>query len=125
MAKQNARKVDAIKGFVARFGQGHKKMAKQAQSRMKLLAKLQEEATEVDFDDPYLKLDFPSPALLPPPCISVIDGAFGYDESRTLYSGLHFGLDCDSRVAIVGPNGEGKSTFLMLMTGDLEPSEGT
>lgn len=100
-------------------------MARQAQSRMKLLARIQNEATEVDYDDPYLKLDFPSAPELPPPCISVIDAAFGYHEDRPpLYTKLNFGIDCDSRVAIVGPNGAGKSTFLKLLDGTLEPKEG-
>eukprot|EP00927_Polykrikos_kofoidii_P074107 TRINITY_DN7006_c0_g2_i1.p1 TRINITY_DN7006_c0_g2~~TRINITY_DN7006_c0_g2_i1.p1 ORF type:complete len:624 (-),score=139.64 TRINITY_DN7006_c0_g2_i1:120-1991(-) len=119
------RRVAHLKQFIARFGRGHKKMARQAQSRMKMLDKMQEEAVEVDFDDPYLKLDFPSAPELPPPCISVIDAAFGYTEERTLYKDLNFGVDCDSRVAIVGPNGAGKSTFLKLLDGGLVPTEGS
>eukprot|EP00929_Paragymnodinium_shiwhaense_P123931 TRINITY_DN984_c0_g2_i1.p1 TRINITY_DN984_c0_g2~~TRINITY_DN984_c0_g2_i1.p1 ORF type:complete len:623 (+),score=208.93 TRINITY_DN984_c0_g2_i1:136-2004(+) len=119
------RKAGALKEFIARFGRGHKKMAKQAQSRMKMLTKLQEEAVDVDFDDPYLKLDFPSAANLPPPCISVIDASFGYTEDRILYKDLNFGVDCDSRVAIVGPNGAGKSTFLKLLDGSLLPVDGS
>ncbi|CAE8602632.1 unnamed protein product, partial [Polarella glacialis] len=114
-----------LKQFIARFGQGHKKMAKQAQSRMKMLGKLQDEAVSVDFDDPYLQLDFPAAPHLPPPCISVIDAAFGYSEDRVLYTGCDFGIDCDSRVAIVGPNGAGKSTFLKLLDGSLQPTEGS
>jgi len=124
IAQQQERKVGHLKQFIARFGRGHKKMAKQAQSRMKMLAKLQEEAVDVDFDDPYLQLDFPSAAELPPPCISVIDAAFGYTEDRILYENLNFGVDCDSRIAIVGPNGAGKSTFLKLLDGSLQPTEG-
>ena len=46
-AKQNDRRVGHLKQFIQRFGQGHKKMAKQAQARMKMLAKLQEEPCEV------------------------------------------------------------------------------
>jgi len=99
-------------------------MARQAQSRMKMLNRLQDEPVEVDYDDPYLKLDFPSATRLPPPCISVQGAAFGYEEGRTLYKGLDFGLDMDSRVAIVGPNGAGKSTFLHLLTGKIIPTEG-
>eukprot|EP00928_Gymnodinium_smaydae_P026861 TRINITY_DN2095_c0_g1_i1.p1 TRINITY_DN2095_c0_g1~~TRINITY_DN2095_c0_g1_i1.p1 ORF type:complete len:619 (+),score=147.85 TRINITY_DN2095_c0_g1_i1:101-1957(+) len=123
-AAMQGRKADSLKQFIARFGRGHKKMARQAQSRMKMLTKLQEEAVEVDYDDPYLKLDFPSASPLPPPCISVIDAAFGYTEDRILYKDLNFGIDCDSRVAIVGPNGAGKSTFLKLLDGSLQPVEG-
>jgi len=113
-----------LKQFIARFGQGAKNTCKQAQCRMKMLTKLQGEAVEVDFDDPYLKLDFPSAAELPPPCISVMEAAFGYTPDRILYKDLNFGIDCDSRVAIVGPNGAGKSTFLKLLDGSLVPSEG-
>jgi len=103
-AKQNDRRVSHLKQFIQRFGQGHKKMAKQAQARMKMLQKLQDEPCEVDFDDPYLKLDFPSATTLPPPCISVNNVAFGYEEGKTLYRNCDFGLDCESRVAIVGPS---------------------
>jgi ATPase subunit of ABC transporter with duplicated ATPase domains len=56
-------------------------MAKQAQSRMKQLAKLQEEEVEVDMDDPYLRLEFPAAPELPPPCISVQNAAFKYPGS--------------------------------------------
>jgi len=124
VATQQQRKVAHLKQFIARFGQGHKKMAKQAQSRMKMLGKLQEEAVAVDLDDPYLQLDFPAASHLPPPCISVIDASFGYTEERILYKDLNFGIDCDSRVAIVGPNGAGKSTFLKLLDGSLQPVDG-
>mmetsp|Transcript_10800 Transcript_10800/g.20530 ORF Transcript_10800/g.20530 Transcript_10800/m.20530 type:complete len:455 (-) Transcript_10800:329-1693(-) len=122
--KQQDARAGHLKQFIARFGQGHKKMAKQAQSRMKMLGRLQEEAVEVDFDDPYLRLDFPSATSLPPPCISVTNVSFEYEPGKTLYKGLDFGLDMDSRVAIVGPNGAGKSTFLHLMEGKIVPTEG-
>jgi len=113
-----------LKNFIQKFGQGHKKMVKQAQCRMKMLAKLQEEKVDVDFDDPYLRLNFPSATPLPPPCISVMNVSFGYEGYQTLYEGLDFGLDMDSRVAIVGPNGAGKSTFLKLLEGDILPTKG-
>lgn len=124
MAAQQERKVSHLKQFIARFGHGHKKMAKQAQSRMKMLDKMQAEAVAVDLDDPYLKLDFPSGSQLPPPCISVIDASFGYTEDRILYDNMNFGVDMDSRVAIVGPNGAGKSTFLKLLDHNLAPLAG-
>lgn len=124
-ASQQQRKVDHLKDFIARFGQGHKKMAAQAQSRMKLLKKIEGEAVEVDYDDPYLQLEFPSCPPLPPPCISVINASFGYDETRILYEDLNFGVDCDSRVCLIGPNGAGKSTFLQLLSGDLVASDGS
>ena len=126
--KQNERRQAHLKQFISRFGHGAKNMAKQAQSRMKMLQKLQDEPCEVDFDDPYLRLDFPCGGHLPPPCITVQDVSFGYpidgEPLKVLYEKCDFGLDCDSRVAIVGPNGAGKSTFLRLLTGELEPTDG-
>jgi ATP-binding cassette subfamily F protein 2 len=97
--------------------------------RMKMLEKIQNDPCEVDFDDPYLRLDFPSASNLPPPCIAVNNVSFGYplengSVPKTLYRKCDFGLDCDSRVAIVGPNGAGKSTFLKLLTGEIVPTEG-
>ena len=126
MKKVQDRRTAHLKQFIARFGQGHKKMARQAQSRMKMLAKLQNEAVDVDYDDPYLKLEFPCANPLPPPCISVINVEFGYDlDLPPLYTDLNFGLDMDSRVAVVGPNGAGKSTFLKLLDGEIVPVEGS
>ena len=113
LLQQERRKAD-LKQFVARFGHGHRKMARQAQSRMKMLEKIEETAAGmlIDRDDPYLRLDFPAATRLPPPCVSVVDMAFGYDADKPLYCNLNFGVDCDSRIAIIGPNGAGKSTFL-------------
>ena len=99
-------------------------MVKQAQCRMKMLARLQEERVEVDTDDPYLRINFPSASPLPPPLVSVMGVSFGYEGYDTLYENLDFGLDMDSRVAIVGPNGAGKSTFLKLVEGDILPTKG-
>ena len=124
ISTMQTRKTDHLKQFIARFGQGHKKMAAQAQSRMKMLKKLTEEAVSVDYDDPYLCFGFEAAPSLPPPCISVIDTSFGYDVKKPLYTNLNFGVDCDSRVAIVGPNGAGKSTFLQLLDGTLIPTDG-
>jgi len=107
-SKIHERKVAHIKQFISRFGQGHKKMAKQAQSRQKQLLRLQNEASEMDFDDPYLKLEFPSATRLPPPCISVTGVSFGYSidgaPPQILYADLNFGVDMDSRVALIGPS---------------------
>ena len=124
VAANQSQRESHLKNFIQKFGQGHKKMVKQAQCRMKMLAKLQEERVDMDFDDPYLRLNFPSATPLPPPCISVMNAAFGYEGYQTLYEGLDFGLDMDSRVAIVGPNGAGKSTFLKLLEGDILPTKG-
>eukprot|EP00960_Hanusia_phi_P032307 749795-Hanusia_phi.AAC.14 len=60
-------------------------MARQAQSRMKLLERIQGENVELDYDDPYLRLEFPAAQTLPPPCISVMNVSFGYEEGKLLY----------------------------------------
>ncbi|CAM9436571.1 unnamed protein product [Ectocarpus sp. 12 AP-2014] len=59
------------------------------------------------------------------PSISVLDVSFGYrDDRAALFQDLRFKVDTDTRVAIVGPNGVGKSTLLNLLSGKLEPSSG-
>jgi ATP-binding cassette subfamily F protein 2 len=63
---------------------------------------------------------------LPPPVLSFDDVSFSYSGSwdDTLYEHLDLGVDMDSRTALVGPNGVGKSTLLRLMTGKLQPIAG-
>jgi ATP-binding cassette subfamily F protein 1 len=50
--------------------------------------------------------------------------SFAYPNQKPLFKNVDFGVDLSSRVAIVGPNGVGKSTFLKLLTGELQPTEG-
>lgn len=50
--------------------------------------------------------------------------SFAYPSQKPLFKNVDFGVDLNSRVAIVGPNGVGKSTFLKLLTGDLQPTVG-
>jgi len=52
------------------------------------------------------------------------DASFYYTKGETLYENLDFGISVDSRIALVGPNGVGKSTLLKLISGDLEPTDG-
>jgi len=72
--------------------------------------------------------EFPEPPDLTPPILSMKEVGFHYtvkDEAGPqLFTEVEFGVDTESRIAIVGPNGVGKSTFLNLMTGLLEPTEG-
>uniref|UniRef100_A0A803L585 ABC transporter domain-containing protein n=1 Tax=Chenopodium quinoa TaxID=63459 RepID=A0A803L585_CHEQI len=53
------------------------------------------------------------------------DASFAYPGGPTLFKNLNFGIDLDSRIAMVGPNGIGKSTILNLIAGELQPSSGT
>ncbi|RUS87540.1 hypothetical protein EGW08_004716 [Elysia chlorotica] len=68
-----------------------------------------------------VKFSFPSPAPLNPPILGVHSVTFGYPGQNLLFKDLDFGIDMSSRVAIVGPNGVGKSTFLKMLTGEIEP----
>jgi ATPase subunit of ABC transporter with duplicated ATPase domains len=56
--------------------------------------------------------------------ITFPDVTFAYPGQKPLFVKCDFGIDLHSRVAIVGPNGVGKSTFLKLLTSDLQPQEG-
>lgn len=114
-----------MKEYIARFGHGSAKLARQAQSKEKVLAKMVREGlTEKPETDRVIKFKFENVGKLPPPVLQFTDVAFGYSPDKILYSHVDLGVDLDSRVAVVGPNGAGKSTLLKLMTGDLEPVDG-
>ncbi len=71
-----------------------------------------------------VKFSFPEPPPLSPPILGLYNVSFGYQGQPLLFKKLDFGIDMDSRIAIVGPNGVGKSTLLKLLLGALEPLEG-
>lgn len=75
--------------------------------------------------DPEYVFNFPDPgSTVSPPILGFHDVDFNYPGGPTLFKGLNFGLDLESRAAIVGPNGIGKSTLLGLISGALEPVTG-
>ncbi|XP_025114348.1 ATP-binding cassette sub-family F member 1-like [Pomacea canaliculata] len=74
--------------------------------------------------DYIVKFTFPNPAPLNPPILGLHNLVFAYPGQKQIFRNLDFGIDMNSRVAIVGPNGVGKSTLLKLLTGDLQPTEG-
>jgi len=114
-----------MKDYVARFGHGSAKLARQAKSKEKLNNKMVEEGmTERVVADRTLTLSFEDCGKLPPPVLQFNKVSFGYSPDKVLYKDLDFGIDLDSRVALVGPNGAGKSTLLKLITGDNVPLSG-
>lgn len=116
-----------MKNYIARFGHGSAKLARQAQSKEKTLAKMVAGGlTERVENDKLLNFYFPSCGTIPPPVIMVQNVSFRYnDQTPVIYKNLEFGIDLDTRIALVGPNGAGKSTLLKLLNGDLSPSTGT
>ncbi|XP_012257799.1 ATP-binding cassette sub-family F member 2 [Athalia rosae] len=115
-----------MKNYIARFGHGSAKLARQAQSKEKTLAKMVAQGlTEKVTSDKILNFYFPSCGGIPPPVIMVQNVSFRYtDDSPWIYKNLEFGIDLDTRLALVGPNGAGKSTLLKLLYGELVPSSG-
>lgn len=115
-----------MKNYIARFGHGSAKLARQAQSKEKTLAKMVAQGlTEKVSDDKVLNFYFPSCGGIPPPVIMVQNVSFRYnDQTPWIYKNLEFGIDLDTRLALVGPNGAGKSTLLKLLYGDLVPTTG-
>eukprot|EP00005_Dracoamoeba_jomungandri_P005304 CAMPEP_0174252542 /NCGR_PEP_ID=MMETSP0439-20130205/1968_1 /TAXON_ID=0 /ORGANISM="Stereomyxa ramosa, Strain Chinc5" /LENGTH=589 /DNA_ID=CAMNT_0015333095 /DNA_START=26 /DNA_END=1795 /DNA_ORIENTATION=+ len=114
-----------IKNYIAKYGHGSAKLARQAKSREKQLHKIEAAGmTEKVVQDHVLVLRFFDVGTLPPPVLQFQDVTFGYSPDKILYKNLDFGVDLDSRVALVGPNGVGKSTLLKLMVGELSPLDG-
>uniref|UniRef100_A0A8P4GBP3 ATP-binding cassette sub-family F member 1 n=1 Tax=Dicentrarchus labrax TaxID=13489 RepID=A0A8P4GBP3_DICLA len=68
-----------------------------------------------------VKFTFPNPPPLSPPILGLHSVDFGYEKQKPLFKNVEFGIDMDSRICIVGPNGVGKSTLLLLLTGKLNP----
>ncbi|XP_044529662.1 ATP-binding cassette sub-family F member 1 isoform X2 [Gracilinanus agilis] len=71
-----------------------------------------------------VRFTFPDPPPLSPPVLGLHGVTFGYEGQKPLFKNLDFGIDMDSRICIVGPNGVGKSTLLLLLTGKLTPTQG-
>jgi len=117
--KQNARRAE-IESFVARFRAKATK-AKQAQSRLKMLEKMQPIAEH--HEEGSISLMFPEPEQLSPPLISMDKVSIGYDGKAVL-SSLSLRLDTDDRIALLGANGNGKSTLVKLLAGKLAPLSG-
>ena len=71
-----------------------------------------------------VRFRFPSPPPLNPPVLGAYEVNFAYPNRPPLFQKLNFGIDMGSRIAIVGPNGVGKSTFLKLLMCVIEPTTG-
>jgi len=111
-----------LQAFVDRFRAKATK-ARQAQSRLKMLARLEPIAALVT--DEVRPIVFPPPdKLLSPPIVATDAVAVGYD-GRAVLAGLNLRIDNDDRIALIGANGNGKSTLVKLIADRLEPLQGT
>ncbi len=121
-AKKQEAERKRIVAFVDRFRATASK-ARQAQSRLKLLAKLEPVAARVA--DEVREIVIPQPdRLLSPPIIAFDDVAVAYEPGKPVLRRVTLRIDNDDRIALLGENGNGKSTLTKLISGRLAPSEG-
>jgi ATP-binding cassette subfamily F protein 3 len=121
LAQRQQRERDRLQRFIDRFRYKASK-ARQAQSRVKALARLEPVALIADAAPVTLQL--PQPIELSPPLISLDRVSAGYVPDAPVLSRLDLRLDPDDRIALLGANGNGKSTFARLLAGRLEPFSG-
>jgi ATP-binding cassette subfamily F protein 3 len=118
-AKQEAER-EKLRDYIAR-NSARASTAKQAQSRAKALARMQPIAELVD--DPSLSFNFPSSDPLRPPLITLDMASVGYGETPILQR-LNLRLDPDDRIALLGRNGNGKTTLARLLAAQLTTMDG-
>src|SRR5437660_4995076 len=121
LARHQLRQRAHLQEFVDRFRYKASK-ARQAQSRLKALARLEPVALIGDAAAPTRRL--PQPPALNPPIITLDKVSTGYARGRPVLSRLDLRLDPDDRVALLGANGNGKTTFARLLAGRLAPLSG-
>ena len=119
-AKKQDAKREHLQAFVDRFKAKASK-AKQAQSRVKMLEKM--ETIRAPEDAARTVFSFPEPEELSPPIIATEGVGVGYDETIVLDK-LNLRIDQDDRIALLGRNGEGKSTLSKMLSGRLEVKHG-
>ncbi len=109
-----------IQSFIDRFRYKASK-ARQAQARIKALARLPQIETVID--PTPTKFDFPEPARIAPPILALDRVSVGYDGTPVLRN-ISATIDTDDRIALLGANGNGKSTLAKLLSGRLQPLTG-
>jgi ATP-binding cassette subfamily F protein 3 len=117
--KQELRRAH-LQGFVDRFKAKASK-AKQAQSRVKMLEKM--ETIRAPEDEARTRFTFPEPEELASPIISTENVSVGYD-GKSVLRGLDLRIDQDDRIALLGQNGQGKTTLAKLLSDRLKAMSG-
>ena len=118
--KQDAARAH-IQAFVDRFRYKASK-ARQAQSRIKQLERMA--AIAPPAPEPEVVFSFPTVPVPAPPLVTIEGGRAGYGE-RVVLDRLDLRIDPDDRIAFLGANGNGKSTFAKLVAGRIDPLAGT
>src|ERR1700741_783576 len=112
-----------LQAFVDRFKAKASK-ARQAQSRVKMLQRMKPITALVTQD--VHEITFPHPAkTLSPPIVAVDDVTVGYDPNRPVLNRVALRVDNDDRIALLGANGNGKSTLVKLLADRMKPFSGT
>ncbi len=119
-AKQAAQR-QHIQSFVDRFRAKATK-ARQAQSRLKMLARMEPIVPIVEDATPTFV--FPNPDELSPPLIAIEKASIGYAADRPILKNLNLRLDQDDRIALIGANGNGKTTFAKFLCDRLQALTG-
>ncbi|MDG2533950.1 ABC-F family ATP-binding cassette domain-containing protein [Sphingomonas sp. HITSZ_GF] len=112
---------EKLQAFVDRWRAKASK-AKQAQSRVKALERMQPIAAVAE--DPSLTFQFPNPQGLRPPLLTLDHASVGYEEGKPILSRLGLRLDPDDRIAFLGRNGNGKTTLARMIAGELPVMDG-
>jgi len=119
--KQEAERA-RIQSFVDKFRAKATK-ARQAQSRLKMLARMEPIAAAME--DKSIAFSFPETDPLPPPLIAIQDVDVGYEVNKPVLRHLDLRIDPDDRIALIGANGNGKSTLVKLLSNRLKPQSGS
>src|SRR5579864_4376134 len=121
-AKRQAEERKRLQAFVDRFKAKASK-ARQAQSRVKMLERMKPVPALVTQD--VHEISFPPlEKMLSPPIIAVDDVSVGYDAKRPVLTRVTLRIDTDDRIALLGANGNGKSTLVKLLANRLSPFSG-
>jgi ATP-binding cassette subfamily F protein 3 len=122
-AKRQEAERKRLQAFVDRFKAKASK-ARQAQSRVKMLERMKPVAALVRQD--VREINFPAPEkMLSPPIVAVDDVTVGYDPKHPVLNRVTLRIDHDDRIALLGANGNGKSTLVKLLANRLAPFSGT
>ncbi|RUM26521.1 ABC transporter ATP-binding protein [Rhizobium vallis] len=111
-----------LQSFIDRFKAKASK-ARQAQSRVKALERMGTVAAVIE--DHVQPITFPEPEKQPAsPIVAIQGGAVGYEPGKPILKSLNLRIDNDDRIALLGSNGNGKSTFAKFISGRLAPESG-